>query len=269
MSGTLRVVVADDEFAARAKLVRLLGAHGDVRIVAETATGRQTADAIIADKPDLVFLDIRMPQLNGFEALAAAGAETPASPKVIFVTAFDEYAVQAFEVRALDYLLKPYDGARLAAALERVRVQTDLEHRPTQASLHGMLEAKSEEPAVAEIELTTRPYVERLIIRSYGNIRVVLVSEIDWVEAYGNYVRVHAGGQRLLARETMKRLETMLDPSLFCRVHRGAIVNLTRVREITSSGAGDALVRLDSGVRLRLSRSFRADAERRVAALVT
>jgi two-component system, LytTR family, response regulator len=262
----LRVVIADDEPAARAKLARLLRAHDDIDIVAQVATGAEAADAVRAHAPDLVLLDVRMPELDGFGVVDALSRETSGSPRVVFVTAYDEYAVRAFEVRALDYVLKPYDGERLAEALDRVRHQIELEHRPAAASLRSMLGQLLERSAEVDLTPASAPqHLERLCIRSAGKIQFVRMSEVEWIEAYGNYVRLHIGDEHPLARETMRGLAAQLDPTRFGQIHRSAIVNLDRIIEINPTVSGDSIVRLDSGTRLRLSRSFRAEVERRLA----
>jgi two-component system LytT family response regulator len=267
MTAPLRVLIADDERAARAKLARLLQAHDQVVVVAQASSGAAALEAIRATCPDLVFLDIRMPELDGFQVLAALEESSTAPPRVVFVTAFDEYAVRAFEVRAFDYLLKPYDGPRLADALSRVREQVDLEHRPSPAALQAILDARHPTGPEATIEEPRSRYLERVLIRSSGTMQIVRVSDIEWVEAYGNYVRLHTATQRPLARETIKRLADELDPAHFCRIHRSAIVNLARIREMKSAVSGDCLLKLDSGMRLRLSRSFRPEVERRLRQL--
>jgi two-component system LytT family response regulator len=267
MSTPLRVLIADDERAARAKLQRLLQAHADVTVVGEAANGREAVEVIRATAPDLVFLDIRMPELDGFEVVAALEAAGASSPKIIFVTAFDEYAVRAFEIRAFDYLLKPYDATRLAEAMDRARNQIDLEHRPTASAVRAMLESRTPSEPEATLDETPARYLERVLIRSAGAVQIVRVAEIEWVEAYGNYVRLHTATQRPLARETIKRLADELDPTHFCRIHRSAIVNLDRIREMKASVSGDSIIRLDSGIRLRLSRSFRPEVEKRLRSL--
>ncbi len=264
MTTPIRVLVADDERAARAKLLRLLQAHPDVTVVAEAGDGAETVAAIRASLPDLVFLDIRMPELDGFEVLTALDETDAPLPRVVFVTAYDEYAVRAFDVRAFDYLLKPYDGARLANALDRVRQQVDLEHRPDASALQSLLDTHDAVPEDATLGEPRTPYLERVLVRSGGATQVVQVSDIEWVEAYGNYVRIHGTGRRILTRLTIKHLADALDPARFCRIHRSAIVNLDTIREMKPSVSGDCLIKLDSGIRLRLSRSFRAEVERRL-----
>jgi two-component system LytT family response regulator len=264
MSTRMRILIADDEDAARAKLRRLLAAHADVEIVGEAATGIETVTAVRGLRPDLVLLDVRMPSLDGFAALDALAGDDSPRPKVVFVTAFDEYAVRAFDVRAFDYLLKPYDARRLASALARVRSQLELEHRPSIEALRSLLEARVvDSDAQLESAETTR-YLERVCIRSSGRTQIVRLADVEWIEACGNYVRLHTATERPLARETLKHLDESLDPTQFCRIHRGAIVNMSRIREMKPSVSGDYVIRLESGMRLRLSRSYRAELDRRI-----
>ena len=264
---TLRVVIVDDEADARAKLRRLLAAQKDVEIVSEARNGRDALEHIRRLAPDLVLLDIMMPELDGFEMLRAMAADDRA-PKIIFVTAYDEYAIDAFDVRALDYVLKPYDGARLGEALDRVRQQLSLEQRPTVesvASLLAHLEDRGRLTPAADVETTGR-FVDRLSVRSAGRIQFVRMADVEWIEACGNYARLHASGARMLARVTLQYLAAHLDPDLFARIHRSAIVNVNRVRELQSVHAGDGLLILDSGMRLRVSRRYRSNLDRMTGA---
>jgi two-component system LytT family response regulator len=265
----LRVVVADDEPAALDKMTRLLKAHSDITLVAAVSNGTEAVDAIREHEPDIVFLDIRMPNLDGFgvvEKTQSGGARF----HTVCVTASDEYAVQAFDVRALDYLLKPFDAGRLRSALDRAKAQLELESQAgtkEPASPIGQVAASLREGA-SETELEKQPhsgYLQRLVIRSVGGTQVVRMAEIEWIEAYGNYVRLHAGGTQTLARDTLRRLSARLDPSVFCRIHRSAIVNIDKVRHIRPALSGDSVIRLDSGIRLRLSRSYRAELTRRMS----
>lgn len=258
-SPTLRVLVADDEPAARDKLRRLLKEHEDVELVGTVANGAEATRAIATLSPNLVLLDIRMPELDGFSVIERS---TASMFYTIFVTAYDEYAIRAFDVRALDYLLKPFDAARLTAALRRAREQIELtrlaeggEHDEAPAAVIEQLAPPASE---AEIEEAGAGYLERICIRSLGRTQIVRVAAIEWIEAYGNYVRLHAVGEHPLARDTLTRLVSRLDPTMFCRIHRSAVVNIDKVREIRPTTSGDYIVRLDSGIRLRLSRGYRA-----------
>jgi two-component system LytT family response regulator len=263
----LRVLIADDEPAARAKLVRLLQAHADVDVVATASTGREAGAAILAHTPDLVLLDIRMPEMDGFGVVEALGGGETRAPQVIFVTAFDEYAVQAFEVRALDYVLKPYDAVRLADALERARQQTELEQRPTAAALRAVLDRTSDASAgTLGADAPGQRYLEHLSIRTAGRAQFIAVREVEWIEAYGNYIRVHTPARHTLARETLRNVAERLDPAQFCRIHRSAVVNVARIVEMKPAFSGDSVVRMESGIRLRVSRSFRPDLDRLIAA---
>jgi len=247
---SIRTVLVDDEPLARRRLRDLLANEEDFTIVAECGSGREAVAATRKHRPDLLFLDVQMPELDGFDVLAALGADVP--PLVVFVTAFDLHAIRAFEVHALDYLLKPFDRARFRDTLARARAvlangrETSLERRV--ADLLRKLERE-------------RP-IERLAVRSAGRIHFLRVDEIDWIEAAGNYLRLHVGKETHLLRETMSRMEERLDAERFLRVHRSAIVNLDRVREIAPPGRGEAEVLLRDGTRLGLSRGCRDRVER-------
>lgn len=260
----IRAIIADDEPAARMKLRRLLAAHSDVVIVDEVMTGIDMIDAVRRREPDLVFLDIRMPEIDGLTALATFDSEV--RPLVVFVTAYDAYAVRAFAERALDYLLKPYDAARLASALQRVRERRELLRRPSAAAVRELIDEVRDDAAHsrAAADGRAREYLRRISVRSTSKIEIVLVSEIEWVEAAGNYVRLHTPSARPLFRETMRHLSEQLDPSHFARVHRGALVNLNAIVNIESLASGDCIIQLRSGMRLRMSRSFRTDVESRL-----
>lgn len=260
---TLRVVIVDDEADARAKLRRLLAAHEDVEIMSEARNGRDAIEQIRRHTPDLVVLDIKMPELDGFEMLRSITAND-STPKIIFVTAYDEYAIDAFDVRALDYVLKPYDGQRLAEALDRVRELIALEQRPTVESVASLLSHLDDRPnltAAAEVEMPAR-FVDRLSVRSAGRIHFVRMADVEWIEACGNYARLHASGTRTLVRVTLQYLASHLDPASFARIHRSAIVNVNRIRELRPVHAGDGLLILESGMRLRVSRRYRANLDR-------
>jgi two-component system LytT family response regulator len=260
----IRTVIADDELAARNKLRRLLGAHRDVVIVDEVATGLEAIDSVRRHVPDLLFLDIRMPEIDGLTALGTFDANV--RPLVVFVTAYDAYAVRAFAEQALDYLLKPFDAERLAASLDRVRERRELAERPSIAAVRQMIERAQEDALSSDVATdgSPREFLRRLTVRSTGKIEIVLVSEIEWIEAAGNYVRLHTPGARPLLRETMRNLVERLDPAHFVRIHRGALVNLDTIVKMEPLVSGDCIVRLRSGIRLRMSRSFRPDAEARL-----
>jgi len=201
----------------------MLQQEPDIEIVAEAGNGTDAVAAIKANYPDLVFLDIQMPGLNGFEVLENLSSDE--LPLVVFVTAFDQHAVHAFDVHAVDYLLKPFDRTRLQACLTRVR--------------------------------THQPYLSRVMVKSRGRIIFLKVEEIDWIETAGNYVEVHARKLAFLVRETLTALESKLDPKRFARVHRSTIVNVDRIQELQPSSHNDFLVLLKNGAKLRASRRYR------------
>ena len=261
----LRVVIADDEPDARAKLRRLLDATSVSEIVAEAANGVEAIRAIHALRPDVVFLDIRMPEMDGLEVVEAL-TDTTLPCKIVFVTAYDEYAVRAFEVRALDYILKPFDADRMAEALRRVRERLEFEHRPTAASIRSLLVRVEELSEATSEPYSEAPngYLERVCIRSLGRTQFVRTVDIEWIEAYGNYVRLHTSEERALLRQPLRRLVEQLDPRRFCRIHRSAVVNLDCVEEMRPCETGDYVVQLRSGVRLKLSRVYRSELDRRL-----
>jgi two-component system, LytTR family, response regulator len=238
----IRTLVVDDEPIARERMLSLLREHDDIELVGECANGLQAKDVIEAVSPDLLFLDIQMPEMNGMELARTIQSSGAA---VVFVTAYDDYAVQAFEVHALDYLLKPFSTERLCSALGHAR-----EFVARQRAGRASGRAVAPEPAGANRR-------NRLMIKSEGRIHFVRMAEIDWCEAAGNYVRVHAGTQRYLVRDTMSHLEAELDPQQFIRIHRSTIVNADRIQEMQSSFNGEYVVILRGGTRLTLSRSYR------------
>ncbi len=266
MTTTLRVLIADDESDARDKLRRLLARRDDTIVVGEASNGRETIDLVRVERPDLVLLDIRMPELDGLRTAESMGATGPASPKIVFVTAYDEYAVRAFEVRAFDYLLKPFDAKRLDDALARVRDQIDLEHRPQAAALRSLLERLQAEPSANAVpqQDPASKYLDRVCVQSAGRVQVVKLDDVEWIEACGNYARLHTPHGRPMLREALRRLSEQLDPNRFARIHRSAIVKLDAVREMRPCASGDYIVELASGMRLRLSRSYRAEVDRRL-----
>jgi len=245
----LRAVVADDEPLARERLRMLLTPHARWRIVAECAHGLEAVDAIVRERPDLVFLDIRMPELSGLEvAQAIEGTDRP--PIIVFVTAHEEYALRAFEARALDYLLKPVDQERLTRLLRSV--EDRLGHAPA-ASVDAELKA-----FLASLR-ASREFVRRLLVRDpQGSLYFVRTDEIEWIDARGNYAAVHVAGRAHLVRETMKALEAKLDPATFVRVHRSAIVNLDQVRRLEPYAHGEYTITLRDGSTLRTSRAHSA-----------
>jgi len=242
----LRVLIVDDEPLARERIRALLRDAPDAEVVGECGDGRRALAAIRRRRPDLLFLDVQMPELDGFAVLRAL--DPTELPAVIFVTAYDRYALRAFEVHALDYLLKPFDRERFHRALARARTQIERDRR-------GTLDARL--LALLEDLRPGRKRLERLVVKEGGRVFFLRAEEIDWVEAQGNYARLHIGRETHLVRETMARLEAGLDPKQFARIHRSTIVNLERVRELLPDFHGDSVVVLRDATRLTLSRGYR------------
>ena len=243
----IRALVVDDEPVARRGIVRRLESETDIEVIGECGSGAAAIDAIGALLPDLVFLDIQMPELGGFDVIDAFGAAN--MPAVIFVTAYDEHALRAFDVHAVDYVLKPIDRARLGVALERARERLS---RPRDDVADRIA------AALAEIgRAAPRRYAKRLAIKSDGRVTLVDVGEVDRLEAAGNYVEVHARGRAPLMRETLTSLEARLDPEQFVRVSRSSIVSVDRVRELRPMFNGDFVVVLRDGTEVSGSRRYR------------
>lgn len=247
----LRVLVVDDEPLARDRLRAALAAEPGVEVVGECPDGLEAVRAIGRLRPDLVLLDVQMPGLDGFGVIREVGAA--AMPPVIFVTAWDDYAVQAFEVQALDYLLKPFDDDRLRAALARAR-DPGREAGALAAQLRRLLEQHS---AGGTVPPGGTAYAQRLLVRRGAAIRYVPLAEVEWIEAADNYVRLHGSSGTHLVRMTLRELEGRLDPAEFARVHRSAIVRLAAIREIRPWAGGDYLAVLQSGREVRISRTHR------------
>jgi two-component system LytT family response regulator len=260
----LRVIVVDDESMARARLRRLLSETDDVEVIAECANGEEAIEAIVNLEPEVVFLDIHMPGLNGFQVLESLPAMS--LPNFVFVTAHDRYALRAFSVNALDYLLKPFDADRLRQTLRRARErQFSVEdRRALLAALHDLVRTQGEQqppPAAGVAQRGTdspsKPFADRIAVKRDGRIILVRTTDIDYVESASNYVCLHVGTQSHLVRETMNQLAAGLDPALFARIHRTTIVNIDRIKEIQPWFSGDAVIILHAGQRLRLSRHYR------------
>ena len=264
MNQALRVVVADDELLARQRIRRLLRRESDVRIVAECPDGAATVAAVLREAPDLLFLDVQMPELDGFAVLRALPPERV--PVTVFVTAFDQYALQAFEAQALDYLLKPFTESRFRAAFERARALIDRSDAAERTAILKLLEQlRLEHRAIRRhMEASGAETSERILVREDGLLRVIPVGEVDYLEAARNHVRVHAGRAVHLLREPLSSLEARLDPGRFARIHRSTVVNLDRVTEIQPWFSGDCMVVLQGGAKLRLSRSYRHEFESRL-----
>jgi two-component system, LytTR family, response regulator len=247
----IRTLVVDDEPIARASLRVLLGADPEIELVGECGSGADAVTAIAAHDPELVFLDVQMPRMSGFDVLAVVGDKRRFV--VVFVTAYDSYALDAFEVAALDYVLKPFDDQRFHRALERAKAQirhARLDHLATEL-VHAVSGA-----APAD-KLPTGDRIERIIIRDGGRTLLVPFTDIDWIEAADYYVQLHVGAKSYLHREPMRDLEARLDPRRFVRIHRSTIVAIDRVAELRASTHGDHCVRLRDGTELKLSRSRR------------
>jgi len=265
----LRVLIVDDEAFARQRLRRLLTELQDIEVVGEAANGREAVALITQHDPDVVLLDVQMPRVDGFGVLRAL--DGPA-PLVIFVTAFDEHAVAAFNVHAFDYILKPVDPARFADAIARARAQIEQStiaerHAKLVAFLDASPGAPTRDVAVPAAESATasgRAPLDRLLVKEEGKMYFVPVGEIDWIEAFGNYARLHTGPRTHLIRETMSTLERALDVRRFARIHRSTIVNLDRIRQMDLWGSGDYMVRLADGTQLKLSRWYRDRLEARL-----
>lgn len=224
---TLRVLIVDDEAPARANLKALLRRHADIELLAECDTGAAALDAIRHMRPDLLFLDIQMPECDGFDVLEMLGGEQPAA--IIFVTAYDQHALRAFDVGALDYLLKPYSDERFNTALARARER---------------LQRAQQAPA-------------RLVLKQAGQVLFLPVADIDWIGAADYYASLHAGTQTHLLRRSIAELQQDLDPATFCRIHRSTIINLARLQSIELGADGEQEAVLTNGTRLRISRSYR------------
>ncbi len=233
----IRALIVDDERLSRQRLHRLLSEESDMEVAAECGSAGEALEYLAANGADLLFLDVQMPQMDGFQLLASLGGRAPA---VVFVTAYDEYAVKAFDVHALDYLLKPYDPERLARTLERARHE---------------IESRRGGRTAAAVPAFLRTH---LPVKTAGRILFLPVDDIDWIEAADNYVRLHtAAGEAHLVRETLNAMQGRLDPGRFLRIHRSTIVNAARIRELRPWFHGDYVVLLTNGRELTLSRSYR------------
>lgn len=256
----MKVIVADDEAVARRRIARLLREEG-VSIIAECSGGAEAVDRIAAGDAELVFLDVQMPDLSGIEVVERVGPER--MPPVVFVTAHDQYAIKAFDLNAVDYLLKPYDAGRLRQALERARARiasSDADRRTAElrSVVSLLLSERPERPAESMPQAPTATFEgDRIAVPVNGVLRVVRTGDIDWIETDGNYLRLHAGRTNYLFRSTATEFERQLDPVHFARIHRRYIVNLDRVVEIQPWFAGDAVVILKDGTKLRMSRGHR------------
>jgi len=243
----MRVIIVDDEHLARALLREFLAGHGDIEVVAECANGFEAVKAISELQPDLVFLDIQMPKLDGFEVVELARAVAPASTRYVFVTAYDQFALKAFEVRAIDYLLKPFGRERLAQALDSVRSRA-----VAPAQVNAQVDALVQDAA------RRNGYLERILVRDGARVHVVPSASIAWIEAQDDYVAISAGGKTHLKNGRMAELEQGLDPALFLRVHRSYIVNVGAIARIEAPTKDSWCAVLADGKRIPVSRSGHA-----------
>ena len=242
----MRILIVDDEPLARERVRRLLRDETNVEIVGEAGNGREAATAIAEKKPDLVFLDVQMPEMNGFEVLQTLGENK--IPAIVFTTAYDRYAIQAFEFHALDYLLKPFSRERFKRAVKHAREQLEAVRQT----------GSVDERLVSLLEnLKAKKYLERIVVRSAGRVFFIKTEEIDWIEAAGNYLKLHVGREEHLVRETMQSIETKLDPEKFFRIHRSTLVQIDRIKEFHPLFGGDYAVILRNGTELALSRNYR------------
>jgi two-component system, LytTR family, response regulator len=250
---TLKTLIVDDEPLARERVSTLLQNEEAIEILGECRDGLEAIAAIQQLHPDLVFLDVQMPGADGFQVIQAVGAEK--MPMVIFVTAYDQHALKAFEVRALDYLLKPFDRDRFREALGRARHH--VEQQETGDLGRRLL-------ALVKDLRPSAPKTDRLVVKAGGRLFFLRTDEIDWIEAAGNYARLHVGAEAHLIRETMQSLESRLDNERFFRIHRSRIVNMERIQELQPWFNGEYVVILRNGTRLTLSRGYREKLQERL-----
>ena len=263
MPDRIKTLIVDDEPLARRNLRLLLERDLQIDIIAECRNGKEAVKAIETSRPDLIFLDIQMPEMDGFDVLESVGPELVQA--IVFVTAFDQYALKAFEVHALDYLLKPYDDLRFTQALQRAKSQ--IESREINKVSKRLLALLEERESHKGLSTGTKPYLNRVMIKLASRVILLRVDQIDWIEADGNYAKLHVGKKAHLLREKMQELESQLDPQRFVRIHRSIIVNLERIKELHPHFNGDYIVVLEDGIQLKLSRSRRENLESRLRAV--
>lgn len=264
MERSIRVLIVDDEPLARQRLADLLEREPDVEIVGEATNGDGAIDEIRELDPDVVFLDVQMPGKNGFDVVREIGPDL--MPATIFVTAYDQYALRAFDVAAVDYLVKPFDDERFEQALQRARRMLQLEEVGEIARrLRMVLDGHAVPGAPSEGRAEGRGgYLQRIAVESRGTIRVIPVDQIDYITASGPYVTLHVDGETHIIRERMQTLEERLDPAAFVRIHRSTIVRIDRIELLLRAGGGDYGVRLTNGVELSVSRGRVEELERRI-----
>lgn len=232
----MKVVVVDDERLSRQRVIKLLADHADVKVIGECADGDEAVDVIRRLRPDVVFLDVQMPGQDGLEVVRSLDADS--LPTIVFVTAYDQYAVAAFEVCACDYVLKPVTRARFRATLDRLRGRIASANKPAT-------------PAAAS------RIAHRILLRSDDQILLLHLDEIDWIEALGNYIKIHVGPKKYLRRATLQSVESQMPPEQFCRISRSVIVNVNRIAALQSASRGDMVVSLRDGTLLKLKRKYR------------
>jgi two-component system LytT family response regulator len=242
----IRTLIVDDEPLARERVKRFLRDEKDIAVIGECGNGADAVKSIRSEHPDLVFLDIQMPEKNGFEVIRSL--EGKQLPTVVFVTAYDQYALQAFDVHALDYLLKPFNRDRFQRAVDRARDQIEDRRR-------GDLDERL--TSLIENLRSEKKYLDRLVVKTVGRVFFLKADEIDWIEAAGNYVKLHVGRESHMIRETMNGIETKLDPEKFIRIHRSTVVHIDRIKELHPMFSGDYAVMLRDGTELALSRNYR------------
>jgi two-component system, LytTR family, response regulator len=245
---TIRAAIVDDEPLARRRIRNLLRGEMDVEVIAECANGKEAIESLEESPPDLLFLDIQMPEIDGFDVLQAIGVGRV--PAVIFVTAYDQFALRAFEAHALDYLLKPFDDERFEAALQRARERIRQQQR-------GDLDRRLQ--ALLETVRGDHGYLRRLVVPTGHRNVFIRTEQIDWIEADRNYIRLHVGGRAYLMRENLSGIASALDPATFCRIHRSTIVNIDRIQAVESLFRGEYVVVLHDGTKLTSGRSYRGN----------
>lgn len=256
----VRVLIVDDESLARKRIKDLLFKHEWIKIVGECSNGKEAIKAIHDGVADLLFLDIQMRDMDGFEVLESVKLDV--LPMIIFVTAYDKYALKAFEYHAVDYLLKPFDDRRFEEMLDHAKTQIKKNQIGNLSEkLNNLLSDYHQSESVRIENPAKNGYQKRLVIKSAGKIQFVEVEDIDWIGAEGSYVSINIKGKTHLMRESLKKLETVLNPSSFLRIHRSTIINISRVKELQSHFHGEYIVSLKNGKRLKLSRNYRDKAE--------
>lgn len=244
----IRALIVDDESLAREALLVMLDDDPEIEVIAECRNGREAVTVIREQSPDVVFLDIQMPEMDGFQVVEEIGAKQ--MPVTIFVTAYDKHALRAFEAHALDYLLKPFDHERFSNALQRAK--TRVRQQQLGDISEGLFAALRDlKPKAAS------PSIDRVVIKSGGRIYFLKTEEIDWVEGAGDYLTLHSGSQTHLIRETMGNFHATLDPQKFLRIHRSTIVNIERIKDIRPIHKGEYVITLTSGISLKASRGYR------------